>query len=80
MWTVKELIEILEKHDQDSVVAIQHGFCNGVVKSVSTMNINQDERYHSELKIRKKWKGDCPVTFLSIYEEGVSINKGQLYA
>lgn len=79
MWTVKELIEILKKHDQDSVIAIQYGFTSGVIKNVSTLSINQDERYHSELRIKKKWRGDCPVTFLTISEEGVSIVKGQLY-
>lgn len=79
MWTVRELIEILKKHDQDSIVAIQHGFSNGVVKSVSTLKVNQDARYYSELKIKKKWQGETPITFLTIYDTGVTEKDGQLY-
>ena len=80
MYTVKELIEQLKKCDQDSVVAIQYGFVNGLVKSIDTIKISQDARFHDKLKIRAKWRGDIPVTFITMEELGVREYKNQLYA
>lgn len=77
MWTVRDFIKILEKHDQDSFVAIQWGYSNGFVKSVSTLSINQDKRYNS-LQIKKEWKGNTPVTFLTIWDKGVIEDDGSL--
>ena len=80
MWTVSELIEILKKHDQDSIVAIQFGYVSKTIKCVNTIEINQDERYLSEIKVKKKWKGDCPITFLTTDDAGVQIRNEQLYS
>ena len=79
MYTAAQLIEILKKFDQNSYVAIQHEFSNGLVKSVTALKVNQDERYCSDLKIKKKWRGNFPVIFLSMCDTGVTEKDGQLY-
>lgn len=79
MWTVKELINILKKHDPNSLVAIQHGYFGNYVKSVSTLNVDLDKRYAEHLRIKGKWRGDTPITFLTVHSCGVEDHEGSLY-